>query len=141
MFYEILLHNKDITLIQPVPESLSSYKLGRLLDLTVDLLTSPYILICVGLRDDLAAIPPLSILKRQLEQRNCQLSLKQLQLLLWVFSGGQSQLSLRTVPRSERMEILGKAGVKKTTTLSLPTHMLQLSNNNTDRCVIAQTVD
>jgi len=88
-----------------------------------------------GLRDDLAAIPPLSILKRQLEQRNCQLSLKQLQLLLWVFSGGQSQLSLRTVPRSERMEILGKAGVKKTTTLSLPTHMLQLSNNNTDRWI------
>ena len=87
----------------------------------------------LGLRDALACIPPLVTLKRQLEQRSCQLLTKDLHLLLWVFNGGQSQLSLRTVPRSERIDVLAKAGMKTTTSLSLPTHIFQISNIHTHR--------
>lgn len=85
-----------------------------------------------GIHDALLAIPPLNRLQRQLEQNSCQLSDQQLNLLSWVFNGGQSQLSLRTMTKVEGIETLRRVGVKPGAQISLPTHAFEVKTISTD---------
>ena len=89
----------------------------------------------IGVHDALLAIPPLNRLQRQLEQNSCQLSDQQLNLLSWVFNGGQSQLSLRTMTKVEGIETLRRVGVKPGAQISLPTHAFEVKTISTDRLV------
>ena len=89
--------------------------------------------IFLGIHDALLSLPPLLNLKRSLEQRTCSLPTLQLQLLAWIFNGGQSQLSLRTLSKTEGLETLKRVGVKPGTQNSLPTHAFEVRTNSTDR--------
>jgi len=86
-----------------------------------------------GVQEAVMSVPPLSCLKRQLEQRSCKLTAKQLQLILWIFNGGPSQLTLSSLPRKEHREVLGRVGASAKSALPLPTYVFEVKNNNSNR--------
>jgi len=85
-----------------------------------------------GIQDALLTIPPLNCLKWQLQQGSCKLSLNQLELLVWIFEGGPSKLTLKSVPKEERLAVLERVGSSHKGH-SPPAHLLQVSTTATPR--------
>jgi len=85
-----------------------------------------------ALQEAITTVPPLSQLQRQLEQHSYQLSLRTLQLLLWLFDGGPTQLTLRSLPRHEHSNVLARAGIVIRPTHGEPTYLLEVCNANTN---------
>jgi len=85
-----------------------------------------------GLQSVIREIPPVSTLKRQLELKSSQLSGQLLQLLLWILTGGQSQLSLRCLSKEEAGEKLALV-CGNLSSSNLPTYVLEVKTANTAR--------
>lgn len=86
-----------------------------------------------GLQETIAGFPSLAELKNSLEKKKSNLSLKQLSLLRWVFEGGQSKLTLRTIKQGSYLETLKSTGIQLKPNHGLPNFILEVSKKDTER--------
>merc|ERR1712142_210873 len=86
---------------------------------------------------DVKELPSLSTVLSMLEEGNNMLDLKVLKLLLWVLSGGPSQLQLRTLNKIEAAEVLSLAD---TINHPPPSHVLAVTTSSSSRW-LADTSD
>lgn len=96
-----------------------------------------------GLQETIAAFPALAELKNSLEKNKSILTLKQLSLLRWVFEGGQSKLTLRTIKQGSYLETLKSTGIQLKPNHGLPNFILEVSKKDTEswlrRCELEET--